>query len=135
MELNINSPAYYTKIHGVDDEIYSMCREISMYVKDKVYSDSINIVGIVPIIAHKDELAKGLWKETKKCDVKYGFASVSLQIDYDAYVAADIIQKKQLMISNILKSVKSIARKGKIDYPRFENDIKSFCERYQIELI
>lgn len=59
MELNINSPSYFTQQYGVIDEIYNMC------------------------------------KESKKCEAKAGFASVSLQIDYETYVNADIDEKKE----------------------------------------
>lgn len=134
MELNINSPAYYKNIFGVDDDIYQMCRELSIFMKDKNYSDIISSVGVCPIVAPQQELDKGLWKETKKCELKYGFASVSLQIDYDAYVNADINQKKQLMIDNILKSVKAISQKGKIDYKQFEEDVKQYCITHLIEI-
>ena len=51
MEININSPAYYTNIYGVDDEIYRMCQDLAIYVEDKKYSDWIDTIGIVPIIA------------------------------------------------------------------------------------
>ena len=44
MDLNINSPAYYTREYGVDDDIYWMCRELSYYVREKKYSDAINII-------------------------------------------------------------------------------------------
>jgi hypothetical protein len=44
MDLNINSPAYYTSEYGVDDDIYWMCRELSYYVREKKYSDAINIM-------------------------------------------------------------------------------------------
>ncbi len=134
MELNINSPAYYTEKYGIDDEIYSMCKDLRIFLKNNKYSDIINIIGIVPIIAEKNEILKGLWKETKKCELKYGFSSVSLQIDFETYVNADISYKKQLIIENILKSVKVIAKKGRIDYQRFESDVIQFCELNQIEL-
>ena len=86
MDLNINSPSYYTQEHGVEDDIYWMCRDLSAYVKEKKYSDAINIIGIVPIIAPESVLEKGLCKAHKKCEPQYGFASVSLQIDYEEYV-------------------------------------------------
>ena len=134
MELNINSPAYYKNIFGVDDDVYQMCGMLSSYMKNKNYSEVITSVGVCPIVAPQQELDKGLWKETKKCELKYGFASVSLQIDYDAYVNADITQKKQLMIDNILKSVKAISKKGKIDYKQFEEDVKQYCITHLIEI-
>ena len=78
MDLNINSPAYYTREYGVDDDIYWMCRELSYYVREKKYSDAINIIGIVPIVAPAAVLEKGLCKAHKRCELKSGFASVSL---------------------------------------------------------
>ncbi len=76
MELNINSPSYFTKQYGVIDEIYSMCRGISKHVENKQYSDLVDIVGITPIIAPKDIIEQGLFKQEKKCDIKYGFVTL-----------------------------------------------------------
>ena len=128
MDLNINSPAYYTREYGVDDDIYWMCRELSYYVREKKYSDAINIIGIVPIVAPAAVLEKGLCKAHKRCELKSGFASVSLHIDYEEYVNADIARKKTLIINNILSSVKAVSKKGKIDYKLFEEDLRSFCK-------
>ncbi len=128
MDLNINSPAYYTRKFGVEDEIYWFCRDLSCFVKEKNYSDVITTIGLVPIIAPKEELEKGLWKETKKCEPKYGFASVSLQIDYEKYVGANMDEKKILMMKNVVDSVKAIKVKGKIDFNLFKEDMMSFCE-------
>ena len=128
MDLNINSPAYYTKEFGVEDEIYWFCRELSCFVKEKKYSDVITTIGLVPIIAPKEEIEKGLWKEIKKCETKYGFASVSLQIDYETYVGANMNEKKALIIKNVVDSVQAIKTKGKIDFNRFKEDMTSFCE-------
>ncbi len=135
MDLNINSPAYYTQQFGVEDEIYWFCQEISNFVKEKKYSDVVTTIGLVPIIAPKEELEKGLWKETKKCEAKYGFASVSLQIDYEQYVGANMDEKKALIIENVVDSVKAIKTKGKIDFNLFKEDIKSFCELNNINCI
>ena len=126
--LNINSPAYYTNIYGIDDEVYWMCRELSDFVKGKKYSDIIDIVGVVPIIAPKDDIDKGLWKEVKKCDLKFRVATVSLQISFDDYIQSDIEKKKSLIIDNVIKSVKVISKKGKFDFNDFKEDIISFCE-------
>ncbi len=128
MDLNINSPAYYTQKFGVEDEIYWFCHELSNFVKEKHYSDVITTIGLVPIIAPKEEIEKGLWKEVKKCEPKYGFASVSLQIDYEKYVGANMDEKKALMVKNIVDSVKAIKVKSKIDFELFKEDMASFCE-------
>lgn len=109
-----------------------MCRELSDFVKTRKYSETINIIGIVPIIAPVSVIKKGLCKSHKKCEPQYGFASVSLQIDYEEYVKADTANKKRLIINNILSSVKSVSQKGKIDYGLFEADIRNFCKNNNI---
>ena len=132
MDLNINSPTYYTRVHGVDDDIYWMCRELSDFVKEKKYSDVINIIGIVPIIAPTSVIEKGLCKAHKKCEPQYGLASVCLQIDYEEYTKSDISNKKRLIINNVLASVKAVSKKGKINYSLFEEDVRKFCENNNI---
>ena len=134
MELNINSPSYFTSQYGVIDEIYDMCREIRYWVKDKHYSPVVDIVGIVPNIAPKEVIDSGLCKETKKCETKAGFASVCLQIDYETYVDADIDEKKKLIIYNVLASVKAIHSRAKIDFTAFSKDIMQYCEQAGIVL-
>lgn len=133
MELNINSPSYFTQQYGVIDEIYNMCKEIRYWVKDKSYSPIVDIVGIVPIVAPKEIIEQGLCKESKKCEAKAGFASVSLQIDYETYVNADIDEKKKLIVNNILASVKAIHSRAKIDFTEFHNDILQYCIQAGIE--
>lgn len=132
MDLNINSPSYYTQEYGVNDDIYWMCRELSDFVKEKKYSDVINIIGIVPIIAPTSVIEKGLCKAHKKCEIQYGFASVSLQIDYEEFVKTDIANKKRLIVENILSSVKAVSKKGKIDYDLFAEDVRIFCANNNI---
>lgn len=135
MELNINTPAYYKSIFGVDDDIYQMCRMLSSYMKERCYSEFISTVGICPIVAPQQEIDKGLWKETKRCELRYGFASVGLQIDYKKYVEASMDEKKSLIIKNVVDSVKAIKSKGKVDFDRFQKDIIRFCEENGIHYI
>lgn len=135
MDLNINSPAYYTQKFGVEDEIYWFCRELACFVKEKNYSDVITTIGFVPIIAPREELEKGLWKETKKCEPKYRVASVSLQIDYEKYVDANMDEKKALIMKNVVDSVKAIKTKGKIDFNLFKEDMMRFCKVNGINFI
>ena len=133
MQLNINSPAYFTKEYGVIDEIYKMCREISKYVENKQYSNIVNTIGITPIIAPKDIIEQGFFKQEKKCDIRYGFASVSLWIDYDEFLQSDLINKQIMIVKNILDSIKVIARKAKIDYEKFYDDIIQYCEQINLQ--
>ena len=132
MDLNINSPVYYTQQFGVIDEIYDMCKEIRIMAKGKNYSSVINIVGITPIIAPYDIISTGSFKEMKKCELKAGFASVSLQMDYEEFICADIKQKKKLIINNILTSMRSIHKISKINYIDFEADVMQYCKEHEI---
>ena len=36
MEININSPQYYTNEFGIDDDIYNLCQDIHEYFKTNV---------------------------------------------------------------------------------------------------
>ena len=128
MELNINSPKYYKEVYGIDDEIYRLCQDMHIYFKNKSYSETINIIGIIPIIAPKELLENGKYKEVKHCSVAYGFADVNLFIDYEKYVGASLDEKKVLIVKNVVDSVKAIKTKGKIDFNHFKEDMIRFCE-------
>ncbi|ADL53273.1 Imm44 family immunity protein [Clostridium cellulovorans] len=123
MEININSPSYYKNIYGVDDEIYSMYRRISLFVKNNKYSEIVNVIGITPIVAPQDLIDRGEWQEEVKYDLKFQLVSVRKHIDYDKYISSDIEGKKKLILDNILKSIKKISKKAKLDYGAFERDI------------
>ena len=132
MEININSPQYYKNEFGIDDDIYNLCQDIHEYFKNKCYSESIDIVGIIPIIAPKETINKGLCKRGYHCEPKYGFASVREYIDYEEYVSADVEKKKKLMLQCVLNSVKTIKTKGRIDFQKFKEDFDVFCKEHRI---
>ena len=51
MELNINSPAYFTDHYGIDEEVYKYCQQLHDFFRTREYSESMNIIGITPVIA------------------------------------------------------------------------------------
>lgn len=108
MQININSSAYYSKEYGIDDEVYWMCREISRFMKDKIYSEKIDTVSIVPIVVSKELTDKGLWKEELKYNMKFRLAYISKQIKFHKYKNSDIDVRKKLIIKNVFDSIKSI---------------------------
>lgn len=63
MELNINSPAYFTQQYGVNEGVYYYCKKCHEYFKDKEYSETLKIIGICPQCAPKDLYQKGMWKD------------------------------------------------------------------------
>jgi len=126
MQLIINAPSYYKNIYGIDDEIYCLCKEISNFMNDKNYSDLIDRIGMTPIVAPDDIIQKGQWKEEVQYNIKSNLIIVKKHINYDRYVEGSIEEKKKLMIANILKSIKTVHRKGKINYLQFEEDLLKF---------
>lgn len=125
MNLNINSPSYYSQIHGIDDEIYKMCRLLEKNIDIKKYTSLLDIVGITPIVAPSFEIDCGNCAEVKYISMSYRMASISLHIDYFKYISANIECKKALIIKNILNSLLVIKKRLKngFDYVRIENDI------------
>jgi len=125
MILNINSPAYYTQKFGVDSELYALSRKISKSVQNKKYSDVIDTIGIVPIIAPKELLEDGLFKEKVHVSKSYKFADVELQINYDEFINSNDETKKKLYITNIIDSIKVLEKRLKRDFHGEEmiNDI------------
>lgn len=123
MNLFINTPAYYGKKHGIDEEIYKMCNHISKNIDVTRYTKHIDTIGIVPIIAPKTED----WKEEKHISLTYRMASVSIREDYDEYCNADINTKKAIMIQNIKKSLFVVKKrlKGNFNYEQMVQDIES----------
>lgn len=127
LNLFINSPSYYTQENGVIDDIYQLCRMISLNIDITLYTDALDTIGITPIIAPTQILESGKWKEERKISLPYRMASISLVSDYDSFLKADLMSKRKIIIENILKSLGVIKRrlKDKFDYEQIENDIKN----------
>jgi len=101
-------------VHGIDDEIYKMCNAISKNIDVTHYTELIDTIGIVPIIAPLNER----WEEEKKISLTYRMASIALKSNYDDYCNGDINNKKKMMIENILNSLKYVKKrlKGNFNY-------------------
>ena len=130
MILNINSPAYYTQKFGINDELYSLSKQISNSVQKKQYSDVINTIGIVPIIAPQELLDEGLWKEKVHVSKPYQFADVQLRINYDEFINANNEEKRELFIKNIIDSIRAVGKKVRKTFQAEEliSDILSALE-------
>ena len=125
MNLYINSPSYYSQIHGIDDDIYKMCRLLEKNIDIKKYTSLLDTVGITPIVAPNFEINGANYAEVKYISLPYRMASISLHIDYLEYISVSIEEKKALIIKNILNSLLVIKKRLKngFDYVQLENDI------------
>ena len=90
MELNINSPAYFTNHYGVDDEVYRYCQNLHNYFKTKEYSETLTIIGITPIVAPKEVYNQGLWKEKVQIVSLGTCAMIDVRMDFESYYNANI---------------------------------------------
>lgn len=126
MELNINSPAYFSEHYGIDDDVYRFCRELSRFFANKEYSDTLRTIGIMPIVAPKEIYDTGAWKESVQLISNKSCAIVSIRMDFIEYYNADSSKKILLMKEMILESVKRVRKRCKFDYISFEKDFKLY---------
>ena len=106
MELNINSPAYFTNHYGVDDEVYRYCQNLHNYFKTKEYSETLTIIGITPIVAPKEVYNQGLWKEKVQIVSLGTCAMIDVRMDFESYYNADSDGKIQLIEEMLIKAIK-----------------------------
>lgn len=130
MELNINSPSYFSEHYGVDDDVYRFCREVYSFFKDKEYSETLHTIGIMPSIAPKEVYDSGKWKESVQLVGNKSCAIIYIRMDFTKYYEADGMGKIEQMKEAVLKGVKKIKARGKFDFASFEKD---FDEMYKMK--
>ena len=135
MELNINTPAYFTALYGVNDEVYKYCQQLYTFFKDKEYSPTLTTIGIVPIIAPKELYEQGKWKEKVQMISLGTCAIINIRMNFEIYYEADDYGKIALMNQMIIKAIKKIKRKGQFDDEQFKKDLASITQKYIQEKI
>ena len=125
MEVNINSPVYYKDHYGIDNAVYRFTQRAHLFFKEKEYSDTLLIIGIVPIIAPQEAYAAGNYKERVRFLCGKSVASVEVKMDFDAYHNADSSGKIALTKDMLLTAAKRIKTKVDFDYDRFRDDLES----------
>lgn len=126
MELNINSPAYFTKYYGVDDDVYKYCRELHDYFKTKEYSKTLSVIGITPVIAPKEVYDQGLWKEKVQIVALGTCAMIDIRMDFESYYNAESKGKIEQIQQMLIKAIKKVKTKGKFDWERFREDLLNY---------
>lgn len=126
MELNMNSPAYYTSQYGVNDAVYDYCQNLYLYFKNKEYSNTLHTIGIIPIIAPRKMYDEGLWKEKVQFLNSKTCAMISIRLDYEQYYKASDQEKIKMMELLLIKAIKKIKNKGKFDTNQFIEDLLNY---------
>lgn len=125
IEVNINSPVYYKDHYGIDNAVYRFTQRVQLFFKEKEYSNTLHIIGIVPIIAPQEVYAAGNYKERVRFLRGKSVASVEVKMDFDAYHNADSAGKIALTKDMLLTAAKRIKAKVDFDYDRFRDDLGS----------
>ena len=125
MELNINSPVYYKDHYGIDNAVYRFTQRAQLFFKEKEYSNTLQIIGIVPIITPQEVYAAGNYKERVKFLCGKSVASVEIRVDFDAYHNAGSSGEIALTKDMLLTAAKRIKTKVDFDYDRFKDDLES----------
>ena len=123
MELNINSPAYFKEHYGIDEEVYKFCQKAYIFFKDKEYSDTLHIIGIIPVVAPQEIYDSGKWKENIKFLCNKSIVSITIRMNFENYYKADSLGKIEQTKEMILTAVKQIKSKGNFNYDKFKNDL------------
>lgn len=126
MELNINSPAYFTDHYGIDEEVYKYCQQLHNFFRTREYSESMNIIGITPVIAPKEIYDQGMWKEKVQVVGLGSCAIIDIRMDFDNYYNADSNGKIELIQQMIIRAVRKIKSKGKFDWEKFRDDLLKY---------
>lgn len=125
MELNINSPVYYKDHYGIDNGVYRFTQRAQLSFREKEYSNTLQIIGIVPIIAPQEVYAAENYKERVRFLCGKSVASVEIRMDFDAYHNTGSSGKIALTKDMLLTAAKRIKAKVDFDYDRFKDDLKS----------
>ena len=123
MNLFINSPIYYTRQYGIDDEIYKLCFYIAKNIDITKYTAAIDTLAITPIIAPKGLDPNKLRNEM----IFVRAANISIPLNFEDYINADIKKKKKMIIEDIIDSAVILKKKlkSKFDLEMFINDLEN----------
>ncbi len=123
MDLNINSPAYFSAHYGVDDDVYQFCQRAHLFFKDREYSNVLHTIGITPIAAPQEVYDSGAWKESVKLIGGKECAIIAVRMDFVQYYESDSSEKIAHIIEAVLKAVKKIKSRCDFHYTQFEHDL------------
>ena len=96
-----------------------------LFFKDKKYSNTLQIIGIVPIVEPQEIVEGENYKEKVKFLCNKSVASINIKMDFNDYYNADSIKRIELTKEMILTAVKRIITKVDFDYGKFKEDLIS----------
>ena len=130
MELNVNSPAYFSENFGADEEVCRFCRDVYEHFKDKQYSNTLSVIGILPAAAPEELYAQGMWKERVSLLAGSSCASITVRMELEPYREADGAGRVRMLTDCIIKAVKKVKTKGSFHWELFREDISAFRDEW-----
>ncbi len=91
------------------------------------YGDAINLISIIPTIFSPKTFEALPYKERKYFSWKNKEADYRLRIDYDKFIKGDDLTKRNLILDNIIQSIRLLNKKVKKGFEgkKLENDIRN----------
>lgn len=131
MLLDIKTPCYYEQHYQVDKEIVQMCQNIAEKVKGIEYSEKVQMIDVLPVVAPEEVLEDGSWKEEVTWNKSIGRASVFKHIDYELYMNGTIDVRRKLTIQCVIDAIWMIKKKPgtKMNAKQFKSDLLKFIEK------
>lgn len=136
MKIDIKTPSYYEQYYKVDEEIIKMCFDVMQKFDHKSYSDVVDVIDIIPVVAPAEKLEQGLWEEDIMFSKSIGRISVFKHIEYDKYMDGTVEERKKLTIKCVIEAAWMIKKKPgtKFNAKQFESDFLEFTEYSKEEL-
>ncbi len=133
----INPPAYYEKAHGEIPEINRMLLTLSKKIDLFTYTFSMSCISISPIIVPGEMRNNGIYSEKALICLEKGLASISLFCDYDEFYHGDLEKKKQIIVENVLASLKIVKNKTTeyFDFEKIKEDIIRFSNSSFVSVV
>ena len=107
MKVIIFSPHHYETMYGSSDIVCAYLDHIAKKIEEayppEVY-DIFDILRISLFIAHPDELARGLFRGSKRFDWRCKYAGISVNGDFERYHAGNDLDKIHVL-SEMLQTV------------------------------
>jgi hypothetical protein len=114
---------YIKAVYGENEKIEKFCRLIKEKFKNKRYSERVTYIPISAIILPEERKLKGEGYEHMDYKKTLKMCWVCTSIDYETFIDADDEEKIMLLSVCMIRSMKRIYKKTKVDWKKFQDDL------------
>jgi len=84
----------------------------------------LKTIGIIPVVAPKEEYDSGKWKESVSIISNGEVASIMIRMDYESYCMADERERIILTQKMIEEAIMRIRKRSKMDWKQFIKNLE-----------